>query len=281
MPELPEVETVRRGMANAITGRTIKAVDIRREGLRTPFPKDMAERLSGRKVKKCLRRAKYILVEFDRGPAMSLHLGMSGRISLIAPKQAYEPAKHDHLIMMFDNGLRLVFNDPRRFGMVFLVESEVRDTHKAFANLGPEPLENDFTGPVLAAALKGRKTNIKAALLDQRVVAGLGNIYICEALYHARIDPRREAGTITGRQASDLVRAIKKVLNEALEAGGSTLRDYRQADGELGYFQHRFAVYGREGKPCPDCKCDVSTNCSIQRITQAGRSTFFCPCRQK
>jgi formamidopyrimidine-DNA glycosylase len=281
MPELPEVETVCCGMDKALRGRTIIKAQTRREGLRRPFPTRLAERLRGRRIEKCRRRAKYIVAELDNGLDLVIHLGMSGQIFLIPPGPHPELRKHDHLVIDFDDGSRLAFNDARRFGIVLLLEAGMLAEHEAFRNLGPEPLERGFTGKVLAHALKGRKTDIKAALMDQRTVAGLGNIYVSEALFHAGIDPRRQAATIDGAQATRLVAAIKKVLKAAIAAGGSTLKDYRQADGELGYFQHRFAVYDREGGPCPGCTCHVSKTGGIERIVQGGRSTFFCPRKQK
>jgi formamidopyrimidine-DNA glycosylase len=281
MPELPEVETVCRGMDKAIRGRRIVEAKIHREGLRVPFPPGLARKLAGREVLKCRRRAKYIVVDLDRDLALIIHLGMSGQIFLVPPGQAFTPRKHDHLVLTFDNGSILAFNDARRFGIVLLLTREEFKTHNTFRALGPEPLERGFNGKVLAETLKGRKSDIKAALMDQRTVAGLGNIYVSEALFYAGISPRRQAGTVRGDTALKLAAAIKKVLQAAIKAGGSTLKDYRQADGELGYFQHSFAVYGREGKACPGCTCQVSRTDGIEKIVQAGRSTYFCPRKQK
>ncbi|MCB9987778.1 MAG: bifunctional DNA-formamidopyrimidine glycosylase/DNA-(apurinic or apyrimidinic site) lyase [Rhodospirillales bacterium] len=281
MPELPEVETVMRGMAPVVTGRQIAQVDQRRAGLRVPFPDRLPEILTGKTVNRLSRRAKYILAHLDGGRVLVLHLGMSGRVLLPAPGEDYTPEKHDHLILTFDNGARLVFRDPRRFGMVLLLEENTWSDHKAFAGLGPEPLGNDFSAPVLAAALAGRQTPIKTALLDQRHVAGLGNIYVCEALFQAGIDPERPAANIKPDEAEALVVAIRDVLGRAIAAGGSSLKDYRQADGHLGYFQHQFAVYGRAGEPCPGCTCDVSKTKGVRQIRQAGRSSFYCPEKQK
>lgn len=280
MPELPEVETVCRGMDNALRGRSITEVHTHREGLRVPFPAKLWERLTGRRIILCRRRAKYIVVELDDGQNLVIHLGMSGQIFLMAPGHIYKARKHDHLIMKFDDGSQLAFNDARRFGVVLLLDKGELETHPSFRDLGPEPLERAFNGKKLAQLLAGKKTDMKAALMDQRVVAGLGNIYVSEALFLAGIGPKRKAGTIKESQANALAAAIKKVLNAAIKAGGSTLKDYRQADGELGYFQHRFAVYDREAKPCPGCTCDVKKTGGIRRIVQGGRSTFYCPRKQ-
>ncbi len=270
-----------RGMEAALQDRTVASLDIRRAGLRVPFPPDLADTLTGRMITNFSRRAKYILIRFDAGQTLVLHLGMSGRVTLVPPGDAYVMQKHDHLIFHFDDGTVLAFNDPRRFGMVLLAgnDNELASL-KAFAGLGPEPLGNDFSGAVLYQTLKGRKTLIKAALLDQRLVAGLGNIYVSEALYGAGIDPRRQAGSLSAAEAELLVQQIRDVLNRAIAAGGSTLKDYRHADGELGYFQHDFAVYDRAGAACPACDCDVSKTGGIKKIMQAGRSTYFCPQKQ-
>lgn len=281
MPELPEVETVRLALDKALSGRKITHVDVRAKGLRKPFPKDLKTRLGGRKILRCIRRAKYALVELDNGDVLVLHLGMSGRITLHDKNASYRPEKHDHLVMAFDNGLRLAFNDARRFGMVLLMAKNKLAGHEAFKSLGPEPLEKDFTGAVLARALAGRKTPIKAALLDQRIVAGLGNIYVSEALFDAGISPLRLAGSLSQKEATALCISIKKVLKKAVAAGGSTLKDYKRPDGELGYFQHSFTVYDRAGLGCRGCDCNAAKTGGIKRIMQAGRSTFYCPRRQK
>ena len=251
MPELPEVETVCRGMEAAIAGRTVKAVRLNRAGLRTPFPAGLGRALQGRKIKTCYRRAKYILVDLAGDKILVLHLGMSGQIFLIRKASAYEARKHDHFELDFDDGSRLAFNDARRFGQVLLVEKEDLDRHPAFKGLGPEPLDPAFTGKALAARLFGKKSDIKTALMDQKIVAGLGNIYCSEALFHAGIDPRRPAGELAPKECGVLAAAIKKVLRAAIRAGGSTLKDFRHADGELGYFQHKFAVYSRERQGLP------------------------------
>ncbi len=281
MPELPEVETVRSGMEQALKGLTIARVDPRRAGLRIPFPQGLAQALEGRQVVHFGRRAKYILMRLEGGQTVILHLGMSGRILLLAPGQDYTLQKHDHLIIDFKGGARMVFADPRRFGMVMLARDDALEALPSFANLGPEPLDNRFSGPVLHDKLKNKKTVMKAALMDQRVVAGLGNIYVCEALFYAGIHPERVAATVSAGEAERLVQAIRRVLNDAIAAGGSTLKDHRKVNGDLGYFQHQFAVYDRAGKACPDCACDVSKVGGVEKITQSGRSTYFCPRKQK
>ncbi len=275
MPELPEVETVCRGLRAAIGGRVIARVHQRRPDLRRPFPRGFVKRLTGRRVEAIDRRGKYLLIRLDDGVVLIVHLGMSGRMVVGARRNRFDT--HDHVVFETADGLDVVFNDPRRFGLMDLVEADRLDRHKLLRGMGPEPLDAAFTPAVLGAALAGRKTAIKAALLDQRIVAGLGNIYVCEALFRAGISPRRRAGTVGPAQAGRLVPAIKNVLDDAIAAGGSSLKDYVQTDGELGYFQHRFAVYDREGKPCPGCRCGGS----VKRIVQGGRSTFFCPNRQR
>lgn len=281
MPELPEVETVRRGMELALKGDVIARVNQRREGLRLPFPKGLVKALQGQEVIHFGRRAKYILMQLANGQTVVLHLGMSGRILLLPSGHDHEPQKHDHLVVDFKSGARMVFTDPRRFGMVLLANDNDVAALPSFAGLGPEPLDNSFSGPVLHEALRRRKTSLKAALMDQRVVAGLGNIYVCEALFYAGLNPERQASGISRDEAEKLVRSIRKVLNDAIAAGGSTLRDHRQANGDLGYFQHSFAVYDRAGKACPGCSCDVSRTGGIKKITQGGRSTYYCPQKQK
>jgi formamidopyrimidine-DNA glycosylase len=302
MPELPEVETVRLGLEPALEGRTITEARIRRGDLRRPFPEHFAERLTGRTVRKLTRRAKYILAALDSGETLVIHLGMSGRMSVYAEGKrrrlgdyVYNPApadagngKHDHVVLETDAPARIVFNDHRRFGLMTLIPTESLKEDKLFKDIGIEPLSDGFNAKYLAAALEGKKTPIKSALLDQRVVAGLGNIYVCEALFLARISPKRLAGAIKKEQIAALVRAIKKVLKDAIAAGGSTLRDHAQATGDPGSFQHRFLVYGREGKPCKDAGSDrqgpddkKACRGTVKRIVQAGRSTFYCPACQK
>jgi formamidopyrimidine-DNA glycosylase len=280
MPELPEVETIRRALAASLEGRRIARVHVRRHDLRVPLPKDFAKRLAGARIQGVDRRAKFLLVRLDTNDVLVAHLGMSGRMRLFrAPAPA--PERHDHVEIETGDGTALRFNDPRRFGLMAVVRKDKLATHKWFRALGPEPLGADFTGRRLAERLKGRKTSLKAALMDQRIVAGLGNIYVSEALFRARLSPRRRAGSAQGPLAGKLARAIKSVLRAAIAAGGSSLRDHRQPSGELGYFQHRFAVYDREGKPCPGCDCDTGKTGGIRRLVQGGRATFYCPRMQK
>lgn len=278
MPELPEVETVMRGLEKAVCGGVIEKADVRRKDLRVPFPARLKQKIEGRRIERFVRRAKYIRAHLDDGNVLVLHLGMSGRI-VIAKGHAAQ--KHDHLILHMNDGTQIAFNDARRFGLVYLMHEDAVDAHPAFKSLGPEPLGNDFSGPVLAARLKGKKVAIKQALLDQRVVAGVGNIYACEALYESGISPTRAAGTVTGERAEKLAAAIRDVLMRAIAAGGSTLRDHRQTNGELGYFQHEFRVYDREGGQCALCGCEGAKPGVIKRIVQGGRSTFYCPGHQK
>ncbi len=277
MPELPEVETVVRGLRPHLEGATLARVETRRPDLRIPFPKGFARRLTGRRVTSLVRRAKYMLATLDDGTQVLMHLGMSGRMVLHADDPP-PPGKHDHVVFVTDAGTHVVFTDPRRFGLMTLIEPGTADRHPLLRDLGPEPLGNAFSGPVLAARLRGKRTPIKAALLDQRVVAGLGNIYVCEALYYAGISPRRQAHSVGPQRAERLVASIRRVLQAAIDAGGSSLRDYVASDGELGYFQHQFAVYDREGQPCPGCD---GCGGGVRRIVQAGRSTFFCSHRQR
>lgn len=281
MPELPEVETVMRGLEPVLLKAVITHVNQRRKDLRIPFPKNMKKRLEGRKITMLQRRAKYIQVLLDDCNVLVIHLGMSGRVSIIEAKEKYKPEKHDHLILTLKSGVKIVYNDPRRFGMVFIMGQDEAGTHKAFKHLGPEPLGNEFSGPVLAERLKGKKTSIKQALLDQRIVVGVGNIYACEALHQSGISPLKEAQLIKGQKAEKLAQAIRDVLNCAIKAGGSTLKDYRHADGELGYFQHSFTVYDQENNPCPSCDCDINKTGGVKRIVQSGRSTFYCARKQK
>ena len=279
MPELPEVETVRRGLAPVMEGVVIARADVNRPDLRWPFPPDMAARLTGQRVERLRRRSKYVLADLGSGETLLVHLGMSGRMLVSGdPLGAFvheHPAaeKHDHVVLHMENGARITFNDPRRFGAMDLMPTATADAHKLLAVLGPEPLGNDFHESVLIDAFKGRNTPVKSALLDQRIVAGLGNIYVCETLFRAGISPKRRAGRIAARRVGDMVPIIRTVLEEAIEAGGSSLRDFRQADGELGYFQHSFDVYGREGQPCKRAGCDGV----IARAVQSGRSSFYCP----
>jgi formamidopyrimidine-DNA glycosylase len=274
MPELPEVETVMRGLSAALAGRTIVRAAVHRPDMRWPFPEGLERRLTGARVAGFRRRGKYILMRLDDGWSVLIHLGMSGRM-VIGAAGRNAPTLHEHLVLETDAGKRVGFVDPRRFGSVDLVRTEEEDRHKLLAGMGPEPLEGNFTSACLSTALSGRRTPIKAALLDQGTVAGLGNIYVCEALFRARISPLRSAHTVAGARAERLVPAIRETLNEAIAAGGSSLRDYVQPDGELGYFQHAWKVYGREGEACE--RCPGPPGCKgIARITQSGRSTFYC-----
>lgn len=281
MPELPEVETVMRGLAPVMSGAVITDVDKRRKDLRIPFPIKMKSRLVGRKVIGLARRAKYILINLDDNNILAVHLGMSGRVSIVPKGESYSPEKHDHLILTLNSGVRLVYNDPRRFGMIFMLHADEMDSHKAFSHLGPEPLGNHFSADILTERLKGKNTSIKQALLDQRIVVGVGNIYACEALYQSGISPTKRAGLIKGERAEKLTRAIRDVLRRAIKAGGSTLKDYRHADGELGYFQNSFKVYDQEKMACPSCDCDINKKGGIKRLVQSGRSTFYCPRKQR
>ncbi len=274
MPELPEVETVRRGLSRVLEGRRLVRVEQRRADLRIPFPPRFAERLTGRRVRGLRRRAKYLLIDLDGGLVLVAHLGMSGRL-VVANGQA--PSPHDHVVFETDDGVRVIYNDARRFGLMTLVPAKALDRHPLLAGLAPDPLDACFDGAFLAGRLAGKRTSIKAALLDQKVVGGIGNIYACEALWRARLSPRRLALTVTGVRADRLARALRQVVVEAIEAGGSSLRDYVQVDGELGYFQKRWAVYEREGRRCPGCRCGGA----IKRMVQANRSTFYCPSRQR
>ena len=297
MPELPEVETVRRGLQPVMEGAEIVAVEQRRADLRFPFPEDFAARLTGRRIVSLARRAKYLLAHLDNGLILVSHLGMSGSFRIELPDHDRSPGRfhhprsrvqaHDHVVfhlrMPARPPTRVVFNDPRRFGFMLLLAAEALEKHPLFARLGLEPTGNEFGAARLADLMRARRTSLKAALLDQRLIAGLGNIYVSEALWRARLSPLRGASSIavsrggTGRRAERLAAAIRSTISEAIEAGGSTLRDHRQADGSLGYFQHAFAVYGREGLSCLRADC----NGTIRRILQSGRSTFYCPACQR
>ncbi|MDO8607059.1 MAG: bifunctional DNA-formamidopyrimidine glycosylase/DNA-(apurinic or apyrimidinic site) lyase [Phaeospirillum sp.] len=279
MPELPEVETVARGLAQVWEGRKFASVACHRAGLRQPFPPDFASRLTGRRVERVERRAKYLVVRLDGGLIMLGHLGMSGRMVISALRNS-PPGLHDHVEFVTDDSVLVTLTDPRRFGLLTLCDAAELGAHRLLAGLGPEPLSPAFDAPVLAAALAGKATPIKSALLDQRLVAGLGNIYVCESLFRCKVSPLREAGSLDRDEITRLVEAIKTVLREAIAAGGSSLKDHVRPDGELGYFQHSFKVYGRAGLRCDGCpgagECD-----GIRRIVQAGRSTFYCAERQR
>lgn len=281
MPELPEVETVRRGLQPHLEGHRITRAEARRPDLRWPLPPDLVQVLTGARVTGLRRRSKYILADLEDRGSLLLHLGMSGRMLIEGEAKGEfhrDPAilpRHDHVVIWNDQGTRITFNDARRFGMVDLVAPGAE--HPLLAHLGPEPLSDEFTSEVLARAFDGRRAPVKVALLDQRIVAGLGNIYVSEALHRAGIDPRRAAGRIGSARLAALVGHIRDVLIEAIAAGGSSLRDHRQASGELGYFQHSFRVYDREGAPCPSPGCPGH----IRRIVQSGRSSYFCALCQK
>ena len=297
MPELPEVETVRRGLQPAMEGAKILAAEARRKDLRFPFQKDFVARLQGQTVTGLGRRAKYLMADLGSGDVLLMHLGMSGSFRVIrtdgqatqhqSPGQFHHARSkdeaHDHVVFHMSGGNDIIFNDPRRFGYMKIIARNALGDEPLLRDLGPEPLGNEFDAAMLAQACANKKTSLKAALLDQRVVAGLGNIYVCEALFRARLSPRRLAATLATKKgeptdhARRLVEAIHKVLNEAIKAGGSSLRDHRQTSGELGYFQHSFQVYDREGEPCRTAGCEGI----VKRFTQNGRSTFWCPKCQK
>ena len=293
MPELPEVETVRRGLQPVMEGAKIVQAEARRKDLRFPFQKDFSTRLNGQTVTGLGRRAKYLLADLASGDVLLMHLGMSGSFRIRKPGEEDMPGRfhyprdkdeaHDHVVFHMSSGADVVFNDPRRFGYMKVIARNAIDEEPLLQGLGPEPLGNSFDANMLARSCAGKRTSLKAALLDQRVVAGLGNIYVCEALFRAHLSPRRLAATLATKKgeptdhAKRLVEAIHAVLNEAIKAGGSSLRDHRQASGELGYFQHSFQVYDREGEPCRSKGCAGI----VRRFTQNGRSTFWCPKCQK
>ncbi len=297
MPELPEVETVMQGLSRAMTGRRIEHVEVRRPDLRFPFPAEFAARLEGRRIDGLRRRAKYIVGDIEGGDSLLIHLGMTGRFTVVLPEGLvhnlgefyYEQASdavgsgpHDHVLFKLDNGTRVIYSDPRRFGMMDLFSEQDAPTHKLLKDIGIEPLGNEFNANFLAAAFTGKVAPLKAALLDQRIIAGLGNIYVCEALHRSGLSPRRKAGTLVKRGKADprldlLVRHIRDILNEAIAVGGSTLRDYAATDGASGAYQDRFAAYDREGEPCQQAGCGGT----IRRIVQSGRSTFYCATCQR
>ena len=273
MPELPEVETVMRGLELVLTGRIIAAIETRRADLRVPFPGDLKKRLQGARIARLSRRAKYCLIHMEGGDCLIIHLGMSGRLLIT---RDHIPQKHDHLIIALEDGAQVVMNDPRRFGMVLLAAANEMETHESFIHLGPEPLGNAFNAAYLKQKLAGRTQAVKLAIMDQRIVVGVGNIYASEALYRAGIRPDVAAGRVSPAKLEKLVAAIRAVLTEAIAAGGSSLKDYRKADGELGYFQHGFKVYDREGTVCPVCAAAGKTTPCVLKVTQGGRSTFYC-----
>lgn len=290
MPELPEVETVRRGLTPVMEGARISRADVNRPDLRWPFPQRMAERLTGATITGLTRRSKYILADLDTSETLLIHLGMSGRMLISGDPSIQRsvsqqfgqfvhdhpaPEKHDHVVFHMETGARITFNDPRRFGAMDLFPTS--GSHKLLDVLGPEPLGNAFNEDHLITAFKGKMSPVKAALLDQRIVAGLGNIYVCEALFRAQISPKRKAGNVSAKRVAALVPIIRDVLTDAIEAGGSSLRDFKATDGQLGYFQHSFDAYGREGEACKRMDC----NATIARIVQSGRSSFYCPVCQR
>ena len=286
MPELPEVETVRRGLQPVLEGARLERVQARRPDLRFPLPQGFVQRLTGARVELLERRAKYLLARLDRGDTLVMHLGMSGRFEIegadrswpgVFRHEASTEDKHAHVVFDTEAGARITYFDPRRFGYMDLIPTQSLGDHAWFSGLGPEPLGPDFSGGHLEAAFAGKVQNVKATLLDQRIVAGLGNIYVCEALHRARISPLTAAGRISPPRLERLTEAVREVLQEAIVAGGSTLRDYAGADGALGYFQHRFRAYGREGEPCARKGCKGV----VRRTVQAGRSTFYCPSCQR
>ena len=297
MPELPEVETVRRGLASAMLGHRIVKVKLKRLDLRFPLPRDFALRIEGRTVQALDRRAKYIIAALSGGESLLMHLGMSGRFTIFRSdgkasnlgefyvEDTAGPGGrgiHDHVVFLLDDGTGIVYTDPRRFGVMDLVPVAELGSHRLMKHLGVEPLGTRLTARYLARAFAGRSAPLKAALLDQRLVAGLGNIYVCEALFRSGLSPTRRAGTLVKNQKPDprlgkLIREIRSVLSKAIDAGGSTLRDYAGADGTAGTYQHRFSVYGRLGKPCPKRGCTGR----IRRLVQSGRSTFYCPVCQR
>jgi len=289
MPELPEVETVRRGLQPAMEGSKITRLDLRRKDLRFPFQPDFAGRLQGRTITSLGRRAKYLLADLDSGDVLLMHLGMSGSFRVMSDEENVIPGAfhhprsderaHDHVVFHMSSGPSVIYNDPRRFGFMKIFARSEIENEPFLKDIGPEPLGNAFDAAMLAGATAGKKTSLKAALLDQRVVAGLGNIYVCEALFRSHLSPRRLAATLATKKGEPtdhsrrLVTAIHEVLNQAIKAGGSSLRDHRQTDGELGYFQHSFQVYDREGEPCQTDGCSGI----VKRFVQNGRSTFWCP----
>jgi len=287
MPELPEVETVRGGLAPVLEGQRLTRVEARRPDLRFPLPTGFVQILTGARIVSLTRRAKYLLARLDREDTLVMHLGMSGRFEIARPEGAARPGgfhyapdpdpKHAHVVFETEAGTRVTYYDPRRFGYMALINTATLDLHPWFASLGPEPLSEAFDSGRLASAFAGRKQGPKTLLLDQSIVAGLGNIYVCEALHRARISPFKPAGRIAKARLQRLVEVIGEVLREAIAAGGSTLRDYASADGALGYFQHRFQVYDREGQPCTNLGCAGT----IHRRVQGGRSTFYCPVCQR
>lgn len=280
MPELPEVETVCRGIQNALQGNVIETVHVFRPDIRFPIPKNLADLSKGQTLSSIHRRGKYALLNLSNDQTIIIHLGMSGRILITPTGENRSKEKHDHVVFDFKDGAQMAFNDPRRFGFIDITPTASLEEYKFFASMGPEPLSNHFNGDYLLKALQNKKSPIKTALLDQKIVSGLGNIYVCEALFKAGISPIRTGQSLNRDEIEKLTHAIKETLTIAIEAGGSSLKDYQQTDGTLGYFQHQFAVYGKAGGKCPECCCDIKDTDGIQKIVQAGRSTFYCSSKQ-
>lgn len=280
MPELPEVETVCRGLARAVQGQKIARIETFRHDLRIPFPKDLNS-ITGLKIKSIERRAKYILLHLSGQRTLILHLGMSGSLTIRNKKEPCQKSKHDHMLIFLQDDQKITFNDPRRFGLVALTDTKNIDQSRFFRHLGPEPFDRAFNAFYLAEKLKSRKIAVKLAIMDQQLVVGVGNIYASESLFMAGIDPLRKSSSLNEIEIKKLVAAIQKVLKRAIAAGGSSLRNYVQADGELGYFQHQWAVYGKPAEKCKGCTCNIKKTGGIQKTVQGGRATFYCPEKQR
>lgn len=280
MPELPEVEIVRRALEPVLVGKTLEAMVFHRPDIRFPLPENLPKNINGQRISSLQRRGKYILAFAENRHGFVLHLGMSGVIRIERGRDVHILQKHDHVEFFMQNGVRIVFNDPRRFGFLDAVCQESWTSYKSFKTMGPEPLSNDFSGQVLFEIFSSCRAPVKSALLDQKKIAGIGNIYACEALYLANISPFRIAQNLSVAECEELAKAIRDVLNRAIESGGSSLKDYKHTDGKLGYFQHHFAVYDREGEVCRKCKCDKVVEACVKRVVQSGRSTFYCQRQQ-
>lgn len=283
MPELPEVETVLRGLSPFLLKQKIIHIDVRSPSLRIPIPKTKLKKLCRSQIVSLVRRAKYILINFECGETIISHLGMTGSFTVFLPDQHHKinMDRHDHLVLTTDKNVKIIYRDPRRFGMIDVVKAADINKHKAFKEMGPEPLDKSFKAEVLKEKLKTRSIAIKPAIMDQKVVVGVGNIYASEALFLAGIDPTTSASTLSLKKLHLLVEKIKFILTAAIQSGGSTLRDYRRVGGETGYFQFQFSVYDKESEACPDCTCSLKRTGGIQKIVQAGRSTFYCSTKQK
>ena len=280
MPELPEVETVCKGIEHALLGETIQTIKIYRKDLRFPFPATIEKGFNDTKIIKVRRRAKYACIDCDNGQTILIHLGMSGIVKIIHSNDAYTKEKHDHLEITCKSGVRLILNDARRFGYVDTYETSLESTIKHFIHLGVEPLSNEFHGEYLLSKAKTSKSPIKTFLLNQKFIVGLGNIYVNEALFMSRIHPETIANTLSQKQCDDLCHAIKDILRQAIKSGGSSLKDYKHTDGSMGYFQFMFSVYNKENMECKNCDCNIEKTGGIKRIVQSGRSTFYCPKKQ-